>query len=436
MFDALLGVAFRREARRAMRLRPSEGIASVPAAPVFLYVHVPFCEVLCPYCSFHRVRFEEGRARRYFGALRREVRRYHELGYTFGGAYVGGGTPTVLPGELAETLALIRELNPGLGSVSVETNPRDLREDVLAMLEAAGVDRLSVGVQTFDDGLLREMVRLEKYGSRAEILDHLQAAAGRFRTLNVDMIWNFPHQTEAMLQADIDTLLQTPANQVSFYPLMTSPAAARRIAKTLGRGRRGHMRAFHDRIHARLYPAFKPTSAWCFTRGGRGLDEYIVDAPNYVGLGSGAFSYLNGALYATTFSIQAYVERIDRGQTGVTSERRLSERDALRYEMLVGLFGLRLLKETVRARHGPRFERVLGPELAALRLARAIVEDDAGWSLTPRGTFLWVRMMAAFFESVDEFREEMRRHVKDELGDTTVEVRVPFPQTGRPRPST
>jgi coproporphyrinogen III oxidase-like Fe-S oxidoreductase len=426
MLDALVGAAFRHEARRAMRLAPGESVAAAPASPVFLYLHVPFCEVLCPYCSFHRVRFEPKRARRYFTALRREILAYHHRGYRFGGVYVGGGTPTVLPDELAETLGLVRALNPGLGTISVETNPKDLRDDVLATLAAAGVDRLSVGVQTFDDGLLREMVRYEKYGSRAEILDHLAAAAGRFRTLNVDMIWNLPHQTEAMLAADIDAVLRSPANQASFYPLMTSPAAARRIARTLGRGHRGDMHDFYDRIHARLFPAFTPTSAWCFTRGARGIDEYIVDAPSYVGLGSGAFSYLDGTLYATTFSIQAYVERIDRGLTGVTSERRLSERDALRYEMLVGLFGLRLAKAAVRARHGARFERVLGPELLALRLAGALVEDDDGWALTPGGMFLWVRMMAAFFESVDEFREEMRRHITDELGDTTAEFRVPL----------
>jgi coproporphyrinogen III oxidase-like Fe-S oxidoreductase len=431
MLDALVGATFRHLARRAMRLAPCDGIDAAPDAPVFLYLHVPFCEVLCPYCSFHRVRFVEGPARRYFAALRSEIRRYHDHGFAFNGVYVGGGTPTVLPDELAETLGLVRSLNPDLGTVSVETNPKDLREDVLATLVGAGVDRLSVGVQTFDDGLLRDMVRLEKYGSRAEILDHLAAAAGRFRTLNVDMIWNLPHQTEAMLSADIDAVLGSPANQASFYPLMTSPAAARRIARALGRGHRGDLHDFYDRIHARLFPAFRPTSAWCFTRGGRAIDEYIVEAPSYVGLGSGAFSYLDGVLHATTFSIQAYVERIDRGLTGVTSRRRLSERDAMRYELLVGLFGLRLAKAAVRERHGPRFENVLAPELLALRLAEAIEEDDLGWSLTSRGMFLWVRMMAAFFESVDEFREEMRRHIRDELGDTSAEQHIPANRIGR-----
>ena len=422
MFDALLGAAFRHAAGHAMRFRPTEGIGTVPASPVAAYLHVPFCEVLCPYCSFHRVRFEQGRARRYFAAVRREIRLYQALGVRFDRLSVGGGTPTVMPGELAETIALFRESNPATREISVETNPRDLREDVISLLAAQGVQRLSVGVQSFDDRLLGQMLRLEKYGSRAQILEHLDAAAGRFRTLNVDMIWRLPNQTEAMLAADIDCVLASPANQASFYPLMTSRTAARRIARTLGRGPQGKWRAFYERIQARLYPAFRPTSAWCFSRGRHGIDEYIVDAPSYVGLGSGAFSFVDGTLYATPFSIQEYVERIDRGVTGVVSERPLAERDALRYELLVGLLGLRLSRAAVRARHGQRFERMLAPELAALRLAGMLEEDAAGWSLTPRGMYLWVRMMAAFFESVDEFREQMRRHHHDELGDTTAEA--------------
>jgi hypothetical protein len=212
---------------------------------------------------------------------------------------------------------------------------------------------------------------------------------------------------------------------------MTSRTTARRLAKTLGRGSRGDKRAFYDRIHARLYPAFRPTSAWCFSRGGQGIDEYIVNAPAYVGMGSGAFSYLDGTLYTSTFSLQAYVERVVRGLTGVASERRLSEREAMHYELLVGLMGLRLDRATVRERHGARFERSLAPELAALRLGGAIAEDASGWTLTPRGMYFWMQMMAAFFESVDEFREQMRHRIRDELGDTTAEVRIPIGAIGR-----
>ncbi len=419
MLETLVTGVFRREARRRMRLGPSNGVAAVPAEPVCLYLHVPFCEVLCPYCTFHRVRYEDGKARRYFAALRREIRHYHDRGYRFSGVYVGGGTPTIEPDELVATLGLVRELNPGLGDISVETNPRDLRDAVLDALVVSGVRRLSVGVQTFDSGLLGEMGRLEKYGDRAEILDRLAAAAGRFRTLNVDLMWNLPHQTEAMLEADLDTVLASPANQASFYPLMQSPSAARKMARTMGPPARHRLHDFYRRILGRLRPAFTATSGWCFTRGAPGIDEYIIDSGDYVGLGSGAFGYIDGTVYATTFSLNSYVERIERGLSGVTGERRIGMRERMQYDLLVHLFGLRLERSWARARYGRRFERALAPELLLSRLVGAVREDAGGWSLTDRGMYLWVQMMSAFFESVNAFREQMRHQIRAELEDGT-----------------
>ena len=417
MLESLVAGVFRLEARRRMRLVPSTGIAAPPGGPVSLYLHVPFCEVLCPYCSFHRVRYQDGKVHRYFAALRREIRLYHELGYRYSGVYVGGGTPTVAPDELVATHGLVRELNPALGDISVETNPKDLRDEVLAALAGAGVGRLSVGVQTLDDGLLAKMGRLEKYGDRAEILGRLAAAAGRFRTLNVDLMWNLPQQSEAMLEADLEGVLASPANQASFYPLMQTRAAARQMAKTMGLPARRRLRRDYERILARLRPEFTPTSGWCFSRGARGIDEYLVDSGDYVGLGSGAFGYVGGTLYATTFSLNSYVDRIERGLSGVTGERRLGARERMQYDLLLRLFGLRLDRAWARARYGERFERALAPELAAFRLLGAIDSDARGWHLTDRGMFLWVQMMSAFFESVNAFREQMRHQIRAELED-------------------
>ena len=146
-----------------------------------------------------------------------------------------------------------------------------------------------------------------------------------------------------------------------------------RCRLTLGLPGHGRIRDFYGRILTRLEAGFVPTSAWCFTRGNKGIDEYIVDAADYVGLGSGAFSYVDGTLYATTFSLQAYVDRIKRGLSGVTDERRLGDRQRMRYDLLVRLFSQRLEKEWVRARYGQRFERALRPELLGLRLLGAVV---------------------------------------------------------------
>jgi coproporphyrinogen III oxidase-like Fe-S oxidoreductase len=403
-----------------MRLQPSAGIARPPAHPVFLYVHVPFCEVLCPFCSFHRVRYREDKARAYFAALRDEIRNYHERGFQFSGVYVGGGTPTVVPRELAATLDLLHSYGP-LGDVSVETNPKDLRPDVLDVLAGAGVQRLSVGVQTFDDALLREMDRYEKYGGSREIRERLAYAARRFRTLNVDMIYNLPHQTDAMLDADLDAVLAGPANQVSFYPLMSSKSVERKMERAMGLPDRRRVATHYRHLLGRLRPAFTPSSAWCFDRGGHGIDEYVVQSSDYVGVGSGAFGNVDGVAYATTFSLRSYVEHVERGRTGVTGQRVLGERERMRYDLLMRLFALRLDKDWMRARYGTRVELKLAPELLALRAIGAIEEDARSWRLTDRGMLVWVMMMSSFYESVNEFRAQMRAQIPAELEEDEAE---------------
>jgi len=399
-----------------------EAPGTMPPAPRegngYLYIHVPFCEVLCPFCSFHRVQHHHGQAQRYFASLREEIRRYHAAGFRFTGVYVGGGTPTTEPGELVTTLNLVRELF-GVKDISVETNPKDLRPEILEPLRAAGVTRLSVGVQSFDDRLLKDMSRYEKYGSSEVIQAHLRAAVGMFPTLNVDLIFNQPHQSIASLERDLDILQGLGPNQVSFYPLMTSPTVARRMAGAMGLPDHRRLRDFFKVIVRRLQPEFTPSSAWCFTRRGHGSDEYIVDADYYVGVGSGAFSFLDGTLYTTTFSLETYRQRIAQGLTGITTMHRLRPGELMRYELLMRMFGLRLDREWALRRHGPRFFRRLWGELRTLELLGAARRDDRGWQLTERGMYWLMLMMSAFFESVNGYRDAMRARVAIEQQEST-----------------
>jgi coproporphyrinogen III oxidase-like Fe-S oxidoreductase len=417
LYERLILPYFRRTSRSAMAF--DAGPVTLPAPPpdgeAFLYVHVPFCHVLCPFCSFHRVAFRGGKAARYFASLRREIESYRDAGFRFTGVYVGGGTPTVAPQELAATLDLIRASFP-VREISVETNPSDLTEEILDTLQAAGVNRLSVGVQSFDDGLLREMERYERYGSRDAILASLERARGRFTTLNVDMIFNLPHQSPVILETDLDTVIGSAANQVSFYPLMTSDAVRRKMTARMGRLDRRRVRDYYQRILGRLRPEFTASSAWCFSRGsGSGVDEYIAEAGDYVGVGSGSFSYVGGSMYATTFSLNAYSDRIARGLPAITQRRAMRLHEQMRYELLLRLFGLSMDRGWLERRFGGRFARGMAVEMAALRLAGAVVEDAQGYRLTGRGMYLWVLMMSAFFESVNVFREKMRAHIREEL---------------------
>ncbi|MBI2497064.1 MAG: coproporphyrinogen III oxidase family protein [Opitutae bacterium] len=422
--DSALISLFRFRTRKFMRMEDADG--RVPPVPreggCYLYVHIPFCEVLCPFCSFHRVQHCHEQAQRYFVALRAEyfvalraeIWQYHLAGVRFEGAYFGGGTPTTEPDELIATIGLVRRLFD-VREISVETNPKDLGPPLLERLRAAGVTRLSVGVQSFDNDLLREMERHDKYGSGEETAARIRAAAGIFPTFNVDLIFNQPHQTLASLERDLDIFLSLGANQISCYPLMTAPAVKRRMEGAMGVPDRRRLRVLFESIQRKLLPEFTPSSAWCYTRHGRGTDEYIVASENYVGVGSGAFSYLDGTLYATTFSLRAYEQRIREGLTGIVTRHRLGTGDRLRYSLLVRMFGLGLDREWARRRHGRKFFWWLWGELRTLELLGAAKRNARGWKLTPQGMYWLMLMMSQFFESVNAYREAMRAHVQEEL---------------------
>ena len=382
-----------------------------------LYLHVPFCEHLCPFCFFHRVRFDPERAGRYFAALRDDIRAWHRGGYRFSEIYVGGGTPTVLPAELEITLELLRDLFP-VHSISVETNPDHLlREEVLSVLERQGVDRLSVGVQSFDDALLQEMGRYQAYGSGAQILRALHGIEGRFTTLNIDLLFNLPHQDIQSLHRDLRILKeQLQVDQVSYYPLMTAPSTRRAVSKTLGRPTPNREAVFYRTILDGLRPRYTPASAWCFNRSSGAIDEYIVDHRDFAAAGSGAFSYLDGTFYSSTFSIDRYLDLVGRGSSPLVAAVPLERREQYRYALMMGLFGVRLDKRHLCAQYGDEIVDSLRWELFALKRAGAIEEDGDWLRLTERGMYYWVAMMREFFLGVNRLRAGMRVHGHAEPG--------------------
>jgi coproporphyrinogen III oxidase-like Fe-S oxidoreductase len=317
--ERLLTAVMRRANDRYLTLGPSDEDripAPIPGRPYLLYVHIPFCERLCPYCSFNRFPYHAERATAYFKHLRDEMRMVAELGYDFHSMYVGGGTPTIDIGELVATIDLGKSLF-SIKEVSAETNPNHLYPQwVDPLLDR--VDRLSVGVQSLDDDLLRQMDRYDKYGSAQQILERLQSIEGRFNSLNADMIFNFPSQTPEKLSADIELVKGAGTNQVTFYPLMASPAVRESLKRTVGKVDYAREYRYYNTISEGLSDTFEPASAWTFSRTGGGMiDEYIVDYEDYVGIGSGAFSFLQGALYVNTFSLQdggASEARFHRGR--------------------------------------------------------------------------------------------------------------------------
>ena len=381
-----------------------------PGHGYVLYAHVPFCERLCTYCSFNRFLYKEERAREYFGHLRAEMRLVADLGYDFASLYVGGGTPTILVEELAETIDLARELFPSIAEVSAETSPNHLGPELIEALSGR-VQRLSCGVQSFDDRLLRQMDRYGKYGTGQEVFERVSAMAGSFPSFNVDMIFNFPSQTEEVLRRDIEMVKATGANQVTFYPLMASPLRRRELAETVGAIDFEREARYYRLVTEALAPDYEPASAWTFSRDRNSMiDEYIVDFPEYVGVGSGALSFLDGTIYGNTFSLAGYNERIDSGSMGIVKKgHKYGFFASMRYRFVTDLFGLRLDKPRFRRDFGVPVELGLAAEIAFLTLVGAVATNTPDEiTLTEKGRYLLMVMMRETLAASNDARDKAR----------------------------
>ena len=436
--ERMLTSVVRQCTKNYLKLEPTSELRMPPPRPgqrYMLYMHVPFCERLCPYCSFNRFPFAEDRARPYFANMRKEMLMLKDLGYDFDSVYIGGGTPTILIDELCDTIDLARETF-SIKEVSSETNPNHLIPSYLDKLQGR-VQRLSVGVQSFDDGLLKQMDRYDKYGCGQEILERIQDASPYFTSMNADMIFNFPAQTEDILIRDIERVIESGASQTTFYPLMVSPSVEKSLARTVGKVDYNREQRYYEIICELLTGAlpgvepnfpgaegevglFEHGSAWTFNRRGSSaagedamIDEYVVDYEEYPAIGSGGITYLGSNLYVNTFSVNDYNAAIESGRMSMMGKTTFSKHDRMRYRFMMQLFGLRLDKRQFEHDFGCTVEAGLPVEMAFMRASGAFAVDDADeLKLTPKGRYLVVVMMRQFFIGVNNLRDQARAALK------------------------
>ena len=369
-----------------------------------LYIHIPFCEELCPYCSFVRTKFEHSIASRYFDALKKEIEIYHELGYCFDSIYVGGGTPTIMPDRLAQIIKLVKSTWQ-IKQTSVETNPNHLKPEILRILKDVGINRLSVGVQSFNNDILENIHRLEKYGTGNEIKEKLSSVVGMFDTVNVDMIFNFPNQTEQMLEADIKIIKEVKADQITYYPLMVSETKKKEIAKTCGTINYKKEKRLYQLLVEQLTDTYNQESLWCFSNKKGLTDEYIVDHDEYVGLGPGSWGYINGTMYSNTFSIQQYIKMIQENKSPLIRSRNFSYLERMRYCFLFKLLGGTVSIAYMKEKYGSRFWFYFCGELLSLFVTRSVIFRDNNIILTPRGRYYCLTLMRTLFSVVGDYRE-------------------------------
>jgi len=415
LIEKLLTWYMRNIARRSFTLRRT---ACPPVLHPFagkdyvLYAHIPFCETLCPYCSFYRIPFEESLAKRYFDCLEREIELLAADGFRFTAVYVGGGTPTVLPEKLASLLEMIQTTWP-VKEISVETHTQHLTPNTLRILKEAGVKRLSIGVQTFDGDLLRRINRHQACLSTSEIKRRIALAQESFATVNVDMIYNFPSQGLKSILEDIKVLKELEVDQITFYPLMESRQTAKGLLPQHERISYPREKRFYQRILRELQDVYYMTSAWCFShreryradREGRMIDEYIVDYDEYAGVGAGAFGFLNGIFYANIFSVEDYMNRVKPGRLPIMAKSKFPLRERARYDFLMKLFGTSLNLEFMKEKYGVFYLFFIWREILVSFLLGVVRIRKGTLSLTSEKAYYFVILMREFFAGVNQFRE-------------------------------
>ena len=423
-----------------VRLEKSEILPN--GKPTMLYIHIPFCHTFCPYCSFHKYLYDENLARAYFHALRSEIQIIKSKGFDFTTVVVGGGTTLINEGELLATLELCKRLF-SIRQISCESDPTHIKPAQLKRFSGL-ITRLSCGVQSFDDSILRKIGRYEKFGSSAELQERLAKAQGILPILSIDLIFNFPNQSREQLLSDLRIAKSIGTEQITTYPLMRSNLTESKIATALGVNASDNERAFYELICAE-FRQYKRNNAWGFAKKTGGCsndssgaesvqrenlispkstlnDEYVSSHHQYLGAGSGAFSFINGRLFINAFNLQDYCDGILQEGNANMANAEFSRRDILRYVFLCELFSGGLSVNEFNANMECDLERELALELAGLRACGAI-RTHAGENLDSKkratriecsefGRYICVVLMKEFYAGMDLVRATFRDESK------------------------
>jgi len=297
-----------------------------------VYVHVPFCPGKCSYCDFYSVVRSPDGVKRYLRALRTEFALTAvERPRTFRTVYVGGGTPTVLTTQELEDLlsVLSREARFTDGvEFTVEANPGTLTGEKLRVLRRHGVNRLSIGAQSFNDRLLKLLGR--PHGSR-EIAHALETARDEGLTnLSLDLIFGIPTQTLADWKRDLEELLSCDVPHVSAYSLTyeeNTPLAKRVADRSVDRvGEEEELRMYEAVIDTLTGSGYEHYEVSNFARPGFACrhNEVYWANESYLGLGPSAASYVGGERRRNVSSLEGYVSMLDSGTLPVDFRERLA----------------------------------------------------------------------------------------------------------------
>lgn len=384
-----------------------EFMPNIPAplprrAPMGIYIHIPFCSHICPYCDFTTYAGKESLIPRYVDALVADLE--HQATTVpdreIVSVFIGGGTPSLLNGDQMRRIIAACRANYSLlhqCEVSVETNPNSLTAELLTTWREAGVNRLSVGAQTMDRRGLR---RLGRHHEPDDTLTALRNAhAADFDRISVDAIFGWPGQSLDIWRNDLDTLLGCPAppNHLSLYSLIVEPGTPFADAQT-----RGILQMPDDDTTADMYEVaveLLADAGWThyeIANWSQQPDDYsrhnalYWQHGDYLGVGAGAHGHIEGVRSMNHLLPEQWCEAVENGQPTVSNSERIDERTSMTETIMMGLRLLHggISREAFHQRHGISLDRMCGDTIGGL-VDMGLLESTAShvW-LTHRGALL------------------------------------------------
>lgn len=361
--------------------------------PTSAYVHIPFCTQICYYCDFSKVFIKNQPVDAYLQALIREFRSYDitELRTL----YIGGGTPTSISAVQLDYLLteLSRDLNLNtLEEFTIEANPGDLTVDKIEVLQKSAVNRVSLGVQTFNDKHLKRIGRSHNEAQIYSTIDALKTAG--FQNISIDLIYALPGQTMDDVRSNVAKALSLNIPHLSLYSLILEHHTV-----FMNKMRRGKLHLPTEDLEAEMFEyiisemernGFEHYEISNFTKPGFESCHNLMywDNVEYYGVGAGASGYLDGIRYRNRGPIQHYLKGVSEGNARL-SEEVLSKNEMMEEELFLGL----RKKEGVsigkfEQKFGTSFEKRYGQIVQELQSDGLLKENNGFIQMTKKGLFL------------------------------------------------
>ncbi|MFS9089877.1 radical SAM family heme chaperone HemW [Streptococcus infantis] len=361
--------------------------------PTSAYVHIPFCTQICYYCDFSKVFIKNQPVDSYLEHLLQEFHSYDIQKLCT--LYIGGGTPTALSAPQLELLldGLTKNLDLSvLEELTIEANPGDLDADKIAVLKNSAVNRVSLGVQTFDDKMLKKIGRSHLEKDIYENIDRLKLAG--FDNISIDLIYALPGQTMDQVKDNVAKAIALDIPHMSLYSLILENHTV-----FMNRMRRGKLPLPKEELEAEMFEyiiselekaGFEHYEISNFSQPGFESRHNLMywDNAEYYGIGAGASGYVDGVRYKNHGPIRHYLKAVEEGNARFNEEH-LSQREQMEEEMFLGL---RKKSGVSIARFEEKFERSfqeLYGDIVKDLIQQGLMQIDGDRvRMTKRGLFL------------------------------------------------